>query len=146
MVVIAESITGVSPLGAPLLEEVDVGVLQGDGAGSFQLAGTAWTGNREVEKKGGKITGEHGGRDKRGALGMPYKINRQKLFLLISLHPIDQQGSSWCGSLEWLSGRYARQGNPLGFGETSGSSFALCIWYSIPSIHISGSGANGCKR
>ena len=41
MVVIAESITGVSPLGAPLLEEVDVGVLQGDGAGSFQLDGTA---------------------------------------------------------------------------------------------------------
>ena len=47
MVVIAESITSVRPLGAPLLEEVDVWVLQGDGAGSFQLDGTACTASRE---------------------------------------------------------------------------------------------------
>ena len=39
MFVIAESITGVSPLSAPLLEEVDVGLLQGDGAGGLQLTG-----------------------------------------------------------------------------------------------------------
>ena len=46
MFVIAESITGVSPLSAPLLEEVDVGLLQGDGAGGLQLTG-ACTGSRE---------------------------------------------------------------------------------------------------
>ena len=47
MVVIAESIRGISPHSAPLLEEVDVGVLQADGAGSFQLAGTACTASRK---------------------------------------------------------------------------------------------------
>ena len=58
MVVIAESITGVSPLCAPLLEEVDVRVLQGDGAGSLQLAGTACIAIREGKKKEGRKTGE----------------------------------------------------------------------------------------
>ena len=41
-----------------------------------------------------------------------YKEN--KLFLLISLHPMDQQGSSCFGILEWLSGRYASKVKPVG--------------------------------
>ena len=52
MVIIAESITGVSPLSAPLLEEVDVGLLQGDGAGGLQLDGAACTGRKAGEQEG----------------------------------------------------------------------------------------------
>ena len=51
---------------------------------------------------------------RRGTLGMLYQIHRTILLLKISLHLMDQQGSSWCGSLEWLSEKYDSQVNPVG--------------------------------
>ena len=63
VIVIAESVTGVSPLSAPLLEEVDIGVLQGDGAGGLQQAGAACTARREGRvKEGGGLESRKGGR------------------------------------------------------------------------------------